>query len=377
MNGQSEKPDSARQLYQGHVHVHPLFTYPANMSSESYEPEPRHIWSLVIMQCIAQGILIPMLVTFLNPEPALKRPIGLKLYVIFVNALSLAQTIIIIFCGFGTIDAVPSNQIYIHTSPDSFVPLSSPFSFIAAGEYLGNGYCPSSHSLLFVVSLSSLITWDSNLADTSSAQKKKIAMALCISSSFTLEFLMTTTTTVFLCRTRTGLREHNSLLNTVWTVMWVSAAPPLVMTSIVLVNDHITGGPPSLTLLSGGMNAKIFNLSLMISLLGQVYVRQKFDRSGPSQLPNVGASHGTMGIISEPVFARDMVVTFDDGQLPVSSRMEICTTDVSVDSLSSDHSKDAPEMSQVSVVKPSEDGGSYAIRLIQFPPEMAAPHKST
>ncbi|CAE6467850.1 unnamed protein product [Rhizoctonia solani] len=161
--------------------------------------------------------------------------------------------------------------------------------------------------------------------------------------------------------------------------MWVSAAPPLVMTSIVLVNDHITGGPPSLTLLSGGMNAKIFNLSLMISLLGQVYVRQKFDRSGPSQLPNVGASHGTMGIISEPVFARDMaqVVTFDDGQLPVSSRMEISTTDVSVDSLSSDHSKDAPEMSQVSVVKPSEDGGSYAIRLIQFPPEVAAPHKST
>ncbi|KAF8677350.1 hypothetical protein RHS04_06107 [Rhizoctonia solani] len=117
----------------------------------------------------------------------------------------------------------------------------------------------------------------------------------------------------------------------------------------------------------------------MISLLGQVYVRQKFDRSGPSQLPNVGASHGTMGIISEPVFARDMaqVVTFDDGQLPVSSRMEISTTDVSVDSLSSDHSKDAPEMSQVSVVKPSEDGGSYAIRLIQFPPEVAAPHKST
>ncbi|QRW16764.1 hypothetical protein RhiXN_04766 [Rhizoctonia solani] len=313
------------------------------MSSESYEPEPRHIWSLVIMQCIAQGILIPMLVTFLNPEPALKRPIGLKLYVIFVNALSLAQTIIIIFCGFRTIDAVPSNQIYIHTSPDSFVPLSSPFSFIAAGEYLGNGYCPSSHSLLFVVSLSSLITWDSNLADTSSAQKKKIAMALCISSSFTLEFLMTTTTTVFLCRTRTDRRAT--------------------------LSDSSFGG----------MNAKIFNLSLMISLLGQVYVRQKFDRSGPSQLPNVGASHGTMGIISEPVFARDMaqVVTFDDGQLPVSSRMEISTTDVSVDSLSSDHSKDAPEMSQVSVVKPSEDGGSYAIRLIQFPPEVAAPHKST
>ncbi|CAE6457875.1 unnamed protein product [Rhizoctonia solani] len=200
-------------------------------------------------------------------------------------------------------------------------------------------------------------------------------LILCIASSFTLDLLTTTTTIMFLYRTRTGLSEHDGLFNAVWRVMWVSAAPPLVLMTIVLVNNYfITAGPGSLTMLSTDMLAKVSTLSLMISLLGQVYIRRKFDRSRPSQLANVDASRGTMGVISEPVFARAMTINFEKDQSSVSNEVQISAAQLSLDSLASDYGKNGLE---ASIVKSGEVENSHAIRLVRFPLNDVSPHQSS
>ncbi|CAE6415738.1 unnamed protein product [Rhizoctonia solani] len=185
---------------------------------------------------------------------------------------------------------------------------------------------------------------------------------------------MTTTTITFLYRTRTGLSEHESLFNAIWQVMWASAAPPFVFMSITLINGYIvSGGPPPLTILSSAMNAKVFTLSLMISLLGQSYVRRQLERAHSLQLPSLESSHGTRGVVSEPMFAPIGVTTTEDHPSPPSNPLPIVTADLSQDSFSSDYDKSRPTSSDVSIEKPKQVEESHVVRLDCFPQDERLP----
>ncbi|CAE6491792.1 unnamed protein product, partial [Rhizoctonia solani] len=101
------------------------------------------------------------------------------------------------------------------------------------------------------------------------------------------------------------LREHDGIFNTIWQVIWASAAPPLIALTINIVNGYIVkSGPQALTFMAGGLNAKFCNLSLMINLAGQGYIRRRFESCAPG-LPTISTSR-TPGVTSEPVFAISM-----------------------------------------------------------------------
>ncbi|KAG9116363.1 hypothetical protein FRC07_007458 [Ceratobasidium sp. 392] len=98
---------------------------------------------------------------------------------------------------------------------------------------------------------------------------------------FLLDFSTTTTTIVYLYRSYAGLDEYNhkDVFNTIWQVIWASAAPPLIITFIPLVNQFIAHSVTNpLTIFPITLTGKFFLLSLMISLVGRGYIREKFDQ---------------------------------------------------------------------------------------------------
>ncbi|KAG8733260.1 hypothetical protein FRC11_007600, partial [Ceratobasidium sp. 423] len=121
------------------------------------------------------------------------------------------------------------------------------------------------------------------------------------------DLFVTTTSIIFIYRTRTGLREHDGIFSTIWQIIWASATPPFILLFISLVNGYILkSGSQTLTVIAGGVNAKFCNLSLMINLIGQGHIRRKFEQVHPPELPTISASR-TPGAISDPVFAIPMI----------------------------------------------------------------------
>ncbi|KAG9128153.1 hypothetical protein FRC07_004265 [Ceratobasidium sp. 392] len=89
------------------------------------------------------------------------------------------------------------------------------------------------------------------------------------------------TSIVYLYRSYAGYGEYGykSVLNTLWQVIWASAAPPLVITVIPLINQFVARSfIDPLTIFPVALTGKLFLLSLMISLIGRGYIREKFDQ---------------------------------------------------------------------------------------------------
>ncbi|KAG9118670.1 hypothetical protein FRC07_006704 [Ceratobasidium sp. 392] len=121
--------------------------------------------------------------------------------------------------------------------------------------------------------------------------KRRVTAAIWVFSMFLLDFSTTTTTIVYLYRSYAGLDEcnHKDVFNTIWQVIWLScrivssrkasAAPPLIITFIPLVNQFIAHSVTNpLTIFPITLTGKFFLLSLMISLVGRGYIREKFDQ---------------------------------------------------------------------------------------------------
>ncbi|KAG9120421.1 hypothetical protein FRC07_004090, partial [Ceratobasidium sp. 392] len=118
-------------------------------------------------------------------------------------------------------------------------------------------------------------------ATPSTIYQRRIMSAIWVFSLFLLDLSTTTTTIVYLYRSCVGLGEHNhkAVFNTIWQVIWASAAPPLIITFIPLVNQFISHSIANpLTVFPIALTGKLFLLSLMISLVGRGYIREKFDQ---------------------------------------------------------------------------------------------------
>ncbi|KAG8728370.1 hypothetical protein FRC12_021798 [Ceratobasidium sp. 428] len=83
---------------------------------------------------------------------------------------------------------------------------------------------------------------------------------------------------VYLYRSRTGLGEHDSAFSAIWQITWASAAPPLILMIAVIIEARgIKGLSHTKVIFVADMTGKFFVLSLMISLVGRGYIRQKLN----------------------------------------------------------------------------------------------------
>ncbi|QRV76879.1 hypothetical protein RhiJN_19724 [Ceratobasidium sp. AG-Ba] len=93
---------------------------------------------------------------------------------------------------------------------------------------------------------------------------------------FTIEWICLAV--VYLYRSRTGLGEHDSAFSAIWQITWASAAPPLILMIAVIIEARgVKGLSHTEVIFVADMTGKFFVLSLMISLVGRGYIRQKLD----------------------------------------------------------------------------------------------------
>ncbi|KAJ1306427.1 hypothetical protein OPQ81_007430 [Rhizoctonia solani] len=198
----------------------------------------------------------------------------------------------------------------------------------------------------------------------SSSAEPCLVVVICLSCAFVVYVFVTTSTTVFICRTRTGLREHDGIFRMIWRVIWVSAAPPLITLTISIVNGYIVkSGSQNLTVVAGGLTAKFCNLSLMINLIGQVWIRRKFEVSRAPELPTISTSQ-TPGVISDPVFAISMTsLGAEGGQVTVPVETPITNPS---DTFVSGHGDNGLDGSDTSSVKPAYDEARRSVHQVRF-----------
>ncbi|KAG9121336.1 hypothetical protein FRC07_002736 [Ceratobasidium sp. 392] len=165
------------------------------MATVFYKLSAAQVVSLSTIHTVLQGSFAPLLVSFLSSTRSSSR--WFKAYVVSVHIVALGQTIMHITQVF---DLVESRQ-----------PLP-----------------------LAVYHMKSLTI------DT--AYQLRVVFSMWILSSFVLDLCMTTTTMVYLYRSRTGLGEHDGAFSAIWQITWASAAPPLIlMTAIIIEARGVSG----------------------------------------------------------------------------------------------------------------------------------------
>ncbi|KAB5592530.1 Transmembrane protein [Ceratobasidium theobromae] len=205
-------------------------------------------------------------------------------------------------------------------------------------------------------------------------KQKKITMAIWVFNSFVLDLCMTVVTVIFLYRKRADYYDHKSVFSTIWQVIWASAAPPLIVMGIVIVDGYlVTNRDVSLTPISAAMTAKCLVLSLMISLIGQGYIRRQFELLHHASPPNLSASvcpavsRGASGATSEPVFApaAETLYELQDRNMPGTGAANLDPNGEGV--RDQRDVKEKLNLSDFSIAKPPED--SPTIHRVQLPLE--------
>ncbi|KAJ1306371.1 hypothetical protein OPQ81_007377 [Rhizoctonia solani] len=239
----------------------------------------------------SKGILIPMLTTFLNTNSNYK--LWFKIYIVSINTLALGQTIIHIIQAFEVIDMINNQGALVAAAPifTGVIGATVQAFFIHR--------CWRIYRQRILPTLPLLVLWLASLvsatmigayltlspgsgADNRMAQLSALVMIWVI-SSLLFDLVTTSTTVVYLCRVRISSNGGRSILSTVWNVIWASAAPPLVLMFITLVDYYMIPHSPGVVgSLAVAMSAKFFVLSLMINLVGQEYIRRQFERPYPS-----------------------------------------------------------------------------------------------
>ncbi|CAE6512523.1 unnamed protein product [Rhizoctonia solani] len=109
------------------------------------------------------------------------------------------------------------------------------------------------------------------------SEKQRIALGLWAFSSLIVDLLMTITTGFYLYKTRTGSSGyHQSVFFTAWNVIWAAAVPPMALIVAVIIDGYlIPSSDHEVATFLADLSGKIYALSLMITLAGRGYVRQK------------------------------------------------------------------------------------------------------
>ncbi|GAB1523484.1 hypothetical protein RhiTH_006634 [Rhizoctonia solani] len=86
--------------------------------------------------------------------------------------------------------------------------------------------------------------------------------------------------------TLSNLNANQGALFVVWQVLWASAAPPLILIFINIIDTYaVSGGGGLIGVIATAMMGKVLVLSLMVNVVGQSRIRQQFERRWATPTP--------------------------------------------------------------------------------------------
>ncbi|CAE6438956.1 unnamed protein product [Rhizoctonia solani] len=274
-----------------------------------------------LLHCTFQGVLSALFPVVMTREK--EESWRFKTHIVLVNLLALGQTII------ASMPVFSSNSSGRSTStraPPFLPPLFNAFlAILVQGFYimrcwriLGRRWLHiSPYLVLWLLAAGSSLAM-SVLNSTQSrseniSEKQKITLGVWAFSSFAVDLLMTITTGYYLYKTRTGSSQHHrSVFFTAWNIIWAAAVPPMALIIIVIIDGYMVpnsdhGAATFLTDLSG----KIYALSLMITLTGRGYVRQKLSEVNIGRMSS-GGTGPTRSVHNEFAATRTRSVRYQD-----------------------------------------------------------------
>ncbi|CEL53544.1 hypothetical protein RSOLAG1IB_06399 [Rhizoctonia solani AG-1 IB] len=277
-----------------------------------------------LLHCAFQGVISTLSPIVLTREK--EESWRFKTHIAAVNLLTLGQTAIASMPTFSNTSNGRSTGI---RAPSFLPPLFNAFlAILVQGFYilrcwriLGRRWVYISFYLVLwlVAAGSSLALSALNSTQSRSeniSEKQKITLGLWAFSSFAVDLLMTITTGYYLYKTRTGSSQyHRGVFFTAWNVIWAAAVPPMALIIVVIIDGYLIpnsdhGVATFLTDLSG----KIYALSLMITLTGRGYVRQKLSEVNIGRLSS-GGTAPTRNVRNEFAATRALSVRYQDQNL--------------------------------------------------------------
>lgn len=334
-----------------------------------YQLTAKQVVWLSILQCTVQGVLIPLFATFLTSKR--DRSSWLKAYVIVVNALCLAQTVMHTMQGFDAIDGIPPRVILMVLGPvlTAFIAtLVQAFFIYRCWRIFKQRVLPIlpflCFSLISFVSGTLLGVSFSRWPQRNLEQQSKLSMVW-VFSSFALDFCTTLTTIIYMYRVRKSTGNHRNVISLVWQIIWASAAPPLILMLIIIVNGYIVKAVShTAAVLSIAMTAKFFVLSLMINLVGRGYIRRQFERPGSSFLESPNTSR-MIGGTSSPVFAPVTGVAIE--LTLAASLVSTHAADLTQECYPREGDKD-PNISETTIINPDEPINNHTTHVANLAP---------
>ncbi|KAH7341576.1 hypothetical protein B0J17DRAFT_647134 [Rhizoctonia solani] len=244
--------------------------------------------------------------------------IWLKVYIVVINSIALLQTIAHIIQGFSDLGEQPPYHWLELLVPRLTAVLSASaqlFFIHRCWRIFRRRWLPMiPFCALFITAFVPGVGLGTYAYPTLSVPADELArikvhFTIWIFCSFTLDLAMTATTVVYLWRSRTGLKEHSNVFITIWTILWTSAAPPLILMFIAIVDGYMTKQSSHPSLIIGvDITGKFFVLSVMINLCGRNIIQEKLSQSARAQSGN-SRNHGGLGISTIPVMIRQEKTT--------------------------------------------------------------------
>ncbi|QRW19655.1 hypothetical protein RhiXN_01061 [Rhizoctonia solani] len=232
-----------------------------------------------MVHCILQGVLVPLLIDFLASLRLKKGRWPFKLYVAFVNALVLGQTIVQLYDIVDSFDSESrvSRPAVLVLTPVLNVTISASVQLF----FIFRCWKIYTQRVVFVLPL--LALWFTALipglllgyymvesVKRDLLQPASIALGIWTFSSLTLE----------LCVTTSSLVRYNNVFKTIWQVTWVSAALPPILVIIAVINGYIVHNiRHPITVVTVDMTGKAYALSLMITIVGRGHIRAQLEKS--------------------------------------------------------------------------------------------------
>ncbi|CAE6450325.1 unnamed protein product [Rhizoctonia solani] len=252
-----------------------------------------------LLHCVFQGVLVALFPGVMSRER--EESWQFKTHIVIVNSLALGQTVIASMPAFSN----DSNRNTGVRAPGFLPPLFNAFlALFVQAFYMLRCWKILGRRWLYI--LPYLALWSlanggnfamsvlnsNELRSDNQSSRQRIALGLWAFSSLVVDLLMTITTGFYLYKTRKGSSGyHQSVFFTAWNVIWAAAVPPMALIVAVIIDGYlIPDSEHEVATLLADLSGKIYALSLMITLAGRGYVRQKLSEVNIGRISSGGTA---------------------------------------------------------------------------------------
>ncbi|CAE7177205.1 unnamed protein product [Rhizoctonia solani] len=266
------------------------------------------IFGLTAFHCTLQGVFMTMICSALVSRPG--DSIWSKVYIVVINLIALLQTIAHVIQCFSSLEEQPPYHLLQELVPrlTAILNASAQLFFIhRCWRIFQRRWLPMiPFAVLFIMAFVPGVGLGTYAYPALSVPEDKLArikvhFTIWIFCSFSLGLLMTGTTVVYLWRTRTGLKEHSNAFTAIWTIIWISAAPPLILMFICIIEAYAPQlSPRPRLIIALDITGKFSVLSIMISVCGRSLIQEKLNQSAMSR----SRSPNGLGTTTIPIMIR-------------------------------------------------------------------------